>query len=77
VHLLFTPNWPLEKLLKTWKGVSARRNGKGSIWQRHYRDTLIRNARHFAAVVRYIRKNPAKLPEGTFTLWESERAKKI
>lgn len=77
VHLLFTPKHPLEKLIKTWKGVSARRIGNGSIWQRHYRDTLIRNQRHFLAVVRYIRRNPAKLPAGSYTFWESDHVKEV
>jgi hypothetical protein len=40
----------------------------------NYRDTLIRDAGHFANAVRYIRRNPAKLQQGTFTLWQSERA---
>jgi len=74
VHLLFTPHYPLEKLIAAWKSISARRIGKGSVWQRDYRDTLIRDSRHFANVVRYIRRNPVKLPQGTFTSWESERA---
>lgn len=73
-HLLFTPHAPLEKLMQSWKGVSTRRIGQGSIWQRNYRDTLIRDSSHFANAVRYIRKIPAKLREGTFTLWQSERA---
>ena len=74
VHLLFTPLAPLEKLMQSWKGISARRIGNGSIWQKNYRDTLIRDASHFANAVRYIRRNPAKLRQGTFTLWQSERA---
>lgn len=74
VHLLFKPLHPLEKLMQTWKGVSARRIGMGGIWQKNYRDTMIRDANHFANAVRYIRRNPAKLPPGTFTLWQSERA---
>lgn len=77
VHLLFSPMWPLEKLMKTWKGVSARRIGKGSIWQKNYRDTMIRDSKHFANAVRYIRKNPKKLGEGEFSIWESERAQEI
>jgi putative transposase len=77
VHLLFTPKVPIEKLMKSWKGISARKIGFGSIWQKNYRDTMIRNARHFSNAVRYIRRNPAKLREGTFTLWESERAKAV
>lgn len=74
VHLLFTPRASLEKLMQSWKGISSRRIGNGSIWQKNYRDTLIRDASHFANAVRYIRRNPAKLHLGTFTLWESERA---
>lgn len=74
VHLLFTAHYPLEKLLKCWKGVSARRIGLGRIWQKNYRDTMIRDEEHFAKVVRYIRKNPAKLMPGSFTLYESPRA---
>ncbi|MEX1116875.1 MAG: transposase [Akkermansiaceae bacterium] len=76
-HLLFTPHAPIDKLMQSWKGVSARRIGKGSIWQKNYRDTLIRDSSHFTNAVRYIRRNPAKLREGTFTLWQSERAKAV
>ena len=78
-HLLFTPQAPLEKLIQAWKTTSARRIGKGSIWQRNYRDTLIRDFDHFANAIRYIRRNPvkAKLPEGAFTLWQSPRAERL
>ena len=74
LHLLFTPKVPLETLMKAWKGTSAHRIGKGSIWQKNYRDTLIRDAGHFANAVRYIRRNPSKLRPGTFTLWQGDRA---
>jgi REP element-mobilizing transposase RayT len=76
VHLLFRPVSPLEKLIQAWKATSAHRIGKGSIWQRNYRDTLIRDADHFANAVRYIRRNPikAKLPANAYTLWQSPRA---
>jgi putative transposase len=77
VHLLFTPLARLEKLMQTWKGVSSKRLDEGRIWQKNYRDTLIRDASHFANAVRYIRRNPAKLKSGTYTLWESERARAI
>ena len=76
-HLLFTPKKPLEQLLKTWKGVTARKVGQGSIWQKGYRDTLIRHQEHYANVVRYIRKNPKNLRQGEFALWEGPRAKRI
>ena len=77
VHVLFIPKTPIEKLLQAWKGISARRLGLGSIWQKNYRDTLIRDSDHFSNAVRYIRRNPAKLPAGTFTLWQSDRALQI
>ena len=77
VHLLFSPKIPLPEIIQKWKGIFARKIGKGSIWQRNYRDTLIRDYSHFANAVRYIRRNPQKLPPGTFTLWESERAQGV
>jgi len=77
VHLLFRPKYPLPELIKSWKGISARRIGKGPIWQRNYRDTLIRDGAHLERVVRYIRRNPSGLEAGSFELWESERAKAI
>lgn len=77
VHLLFTPKVPIEKLMKSWKGVSARRIGRGSIWQKNYRDTLIRDGGHFGNAVRYIRRNPVKLSPAVYSLWEGERAKAV
>jgi len=77
VHLLFSPRYPLEKLIGVWKGMSARGIGRGRIWQTNYRDTLIRDAEHFANAVRYIRRNPRKLREGSFTVWEGERALRV
>lgn len=77
VHLLFRPKRPLPELIKAWKRSSAAAISKGSIWQRNYRDTLIRNGRHYARAVRYIRNNPRNLPEGSFTLWQSETAKRV
>jgi len=77
VHLLFRPMAKLEKLMQAWKGVSARKLGLGSIWQAKYRDTMIRDGKHFSNAVRYIRHNPSRLKPGSFTLWESERAKAV
>ena len=72
VHLLFSPMMPMAKLVQAWKGHTARVLGLGPIWQRDYHDTMIRDANHYANVLRYIRRNPlkAKLAEGRFTLWE-------
>ena len=77
VHLLFRPLEPISRTIKVWKGVSARRIGKGSIWMSNYRDTLIRDGEHLRRVIRYIRKNPRGLEPGQYTLWESAEAKKI
>lgn len=79
VHLLFRPVATLEKLIQAWKSTSARHIGKGRIWQRNYRDTLVRDADHFANAVRYIRRNPikAKLPANAYTLWQSPRAERL
>jgi len=74
VHLLFVAKVRIEILMKSWKGISARRIGNGRLWQKGYRDTMIRDTRHFENAVRYIRRNPIHLPEGTFSLWQSDRA---
>lgn len=67
VHALFVQNanWPLEKLLRSWKSFSSRKINSllgrdGSLWQRHYFDRLVRDEKHFANCVRYIHRNPAK-----------------
>jgi REP element-mobilizing transposase RayT len=76
-HVLFRPMRPLPELIKAWKRASAKHIGNGSIWQRNYRDTLIRNQTHYNRVVRYIRKNPIRLAQNDYSLWESEIAKLV
>ena len=75
---------PLEKLIRSWKGFTARQINKllgrsGGFWQRDYFDRLIRDEKHFGNCVRYIRRNPEKtrLNAGEFVLWESELAREI
>jgi REP element-mobilizing transposase RayT len=86
VHALFVQNadWPLEKLLYTWKHFSARRINSvlarsGALWQRDYFDRLVRDEAHLSNCVRYIRRNPekARLKNDEFLLYESELAKAI
>ena len=86
VHAVFVqnPEFPLEKLIRGWKGFTARQINKllgrsGNFWQRDYFDRLVRDERHFANCVRYIRRNPEKagLGKDEFILWESEIAKGI
>jgi REP element-mobilizing transposase RayT len=86
VHALFVQNanWPLEKLLRSWKSFSSRKinlllGRNGNLWQRDYFDRLVRDQKHFANCVRYIRRNPAKVrfQEGEYILFESELAQSI
>ena len=86
VHALFVqnPEWPLEKLIRSWKGFTARKinavlERSGGLWQRDYFDRLVRDEKHFANCVRYIRRNPEKvgLREDEFILWESEMARGV
>jgi len=86
VHALFVqnPEWPLEKLIQSWKRFTAREINKllvrsGSLWQRDYFDRLVRDEKHFANCARYIRRNPtkARLGEGQFVLYESETTRSV
>ncbi len=86
VHVLFVQNtdWLLEKPLRSWKSFTSRRinsllGREGSLWQRDYFDRLVRNEKHFANCVRYIRRNPAKarLHSTEFIFYESELARSL
>ena len=86
VHALFVQNteWPLEKVLRSWKSFTSRKINSlldlnGSVWQRDYFDRLVRDQKHFANCVRYIRRNPkrANLRSGEYILYESELARSI
>jgi putative transposase len=86
VHALFVqnPEWPLEKLIRSWKGFTARQLNKllgrsGNFWQRDYFDRLVRDEKHFANCVRYVRINREKahLSKADCILWESDIAKAI
>ena len=67
VHVLFQPlpNWPLAKIVASWKSYSGRKLSSfgadasaGHVWHREYWDRYIRNERHFQDVVAYIHANP-------------------
>jgi len=77
-------NAPRSHVIFHWKGFTARQINKllgrsGNLWQRDYFDRLVRDEKHFANCVRYIRRNPekARLGNDEFILWESEIAKTI
>jgi REP element-mobilizing transposase RayT len=61
VHALLVQNadWPLEKVLRSWKSFTSRKinsllDREGSLWQRDYFNRLVRDEKHFASCVRYI-----------------------
>ncbi len=79
VHVMFRPlgRHTLVKIVKSWKGFTAReinkRIGKTrALWQDEYWDRLIRSERNFSKVEEYIRENPvnARLKESEFILME-------
>lgn len=64
VHVLVETidGYKLSEILKSWKGVSARKiNGKmgkaGQVWMEESFDRLIRNEQHYNNVIDYINKN--------------------
>jgi putative transposase len=86
VHALFAPmhEWPLEKIVHSWKRQSAVRinrltDSTRALWQRDYFDRLVRNEQHFARCVRYIRSNSekARLRPGEYILYESDIARAV
>ena len=86
VHALFVQNplWPLEKLLQSWKRFTTREINKlldrgGNLWQRDYFDRLVRDEKHFANCIRYIRRNAEKagLSPSEFVLWENKTALEV
>ena len=76
VHLRFRPlgGHSLSALVHSWKRFTAREinrreNRSGALWQPDYWDRLVRSRRRFEWIVRYIRDNPRRLPEGSYRLW--------
>ncbi|MFT6241219.1 MAG: REP element-mobilizing transposase RayT [Akkermansiaceae bacterium] len=67
VHVLFriSPDYPIEKVVQSWKRYSAREVNEllgksGQLWHRRFWDTLVRGEKHFWKIRRYIEKNPVK-----------------
>ena len=66
----------LADILHSWKSFTAKTinkalNRTGTLWQPEYWDRLIRNERHLAACLGYIRDNTviSHLVDGMYTLW--------
>jgi REP element-mobilizing transposase RayT len=66
VHLLATPNVPLPKLMKSLKGITAKRANVilgltgHSFWQEESYDHLVRDNREFEKIQAYIEANPVR-----------------
>ncbi len=71
VHVLIKPDWPLAKIVQSWKVWSARRARNHALewcldlplrglWMRGFWDRYIRDEQHLLAVVEYIHQNPVK-----------------
>jgi REP element-mobilizing transposase RayT len=66
VHVLVHVwNWPLAKMLQTWKSITAVKanrslNRVGTFWQREYWETFMRNEEQERVAIRYIESNPLK-----------------
>jgi putative transposase len=67
VHVLaqFRTEFPVAKVIQSWKGYTARRANQllgrnGNFWQREYYDRYIRNEDHYRNAVLYIEWNPVK-----------------
>ena len=75
VHALLhvPPPADLSDIMQAWKSISSRRinrllRRRGSLWQPESFDHIVRDKSHWQSFIRYIRRNPAGLPEATFTL---------
>jgi len=67
VHCLLETksDWPLCRVVQSWKSVSAHRINRllgrsGALWQPDYFDRYIRDDHHLAAAIAYIEDNPVK-----------------
>jgi len=65
VHTLIElePDWPLPKILHTWKSFTAKLVNRvlgreGPVWMREYFDRYVRDEEHMGRVVAYIETNP-------------------
>ena len=68
VHALIEQkeNWPLSKIVQSWKRHSSRQIHKldsstiNPLWQRDYWDRFVRNEQHYYTTKHYIEANPVK-----------------
>lgn len=66
VHTVVRPfaGESLEEILHSWKSYTAHKAtsivGTRKLWAREYFDRMIRDERHLADAISYVRNNPAK-----------------
>lgn len=81
VHSLLVPRseWPLSKILHSWKSFSAHEINKtlkreGPVWQSESYDHIVRTREELDRIRRYIRRNPekSKLSSSQFTFGSAE-----
>lgn len=67
VHILVEPlaDTEIAAIVKRWKGaaskhINAALQRHGTLWQKNYYDTVIRNEAHYNNVLRYIRYNNSR-----------------
>ena len=66
VHLLLTPAVPLPQLMKSLKGITAKRGNAilgltgRPFWQEESYDHVVRDSREFERIVNYIEENPVR-----------------
>ncbi|EDY17706.1 protein of unknown function DUF1568 [Chthoniobacter flavus Ellin428] len=86
VHALFSARGEtkLPVIVKSWKGFTAWEINRHfdrttPLWQKDYRDRIVRNARHFLNCARYIRNNPleASLKTAEYLHYESQAVRTL
>jgi REP element-mobilizing transposase RayT len=67
VHRVFRPlpNWPLEKILHSWKSFTGKEadkilNRTGQFWESGYFDHVIRSEEEFYRYIEYVAANPQR-----------------
>jgi menaquinone-specific isochorismate synthase len=77
VHAVFRamPNWPLEKIMHSWKSFTGKEANKllkqvGDFWEEEYFDHLIRDEEEFYRYIEYVASNAKRAGlEGWKWVW--------
>lgn len=76
IHLLIEPigEWNIQNIVGAIKKYTAREinimyRRHGRLWRKEYFDRIIRNEKHYIAVLDYIKYNPRNCNKGEFTYY--------